>query len=39
MFKIEKMDQKTALEIADEWKYPGIYSFYDMTEDIIIMSW
>lgn len=34
MFKIEKMNQQAAQEIADNWKYPGEYSFYDMTEDI-----
>jgi ribosomal-protein-alanine N-acetyltransferase len=28
-----KLTQKNAVIIADEWKYPGIYSFYDMTAD------
>lgn len=27
------LTQAHALEIADEWKYEGIYSFYDMTAD------
>ncbi len=33
MYKIEKMTQDIALHIADDWKYPDEYSFYDMTED------
>ncbi len=33
MCKIEKMTQDIALHIADDWKYPDEYSFYDMTED------
>ncbi|MGT9658487.1 GNAT family N-acetyltransferase [Enterococcus faecalis] len=33
VFKIERMEQKTAVQIADEWKYPGVYAFYDMTAD------
>ncbi|WP_216378137.1 GNAT family N-acetyltransferase [Arcanobacterium phocae] len=28
------MDQKDAMEIANLWKYPDQYSFYDMTEDV-----
>ena len=31
--RIEKMDQQSAREIADRWKYPGEYAFYDMTAD------
>lgn len=31
--KIENMTQIQAVEIADTWKYEGIYKFYDMTED------
>ena len=31
--KIESMSQIQAVEIADTWKYEGIYKFYDMTED------
>ena len=27
------LTQMHALEIANEWKYDGIYSFYDMTAD------
>ena len=27
------MDESTAREIADEWKYPPPYDFYDMTAD------
>jgi len=27
------MDQQEAEEIANNWKYDGIYSFYDMTSD------
>lgn len=32
-FIIEKMSQKDALEIANNWKYPAPYDFYDMTAD------
>ena len=28
-----RMDASTAREIADEWKYPPPYDFYDMTAD------
>jgi len=28
-----KLTQKNAVIIANEWKYPGIYSFYDMAAD------
>lgn len=31
---IEKMSQTDSLEIADKWKYPAPYNFYDMTEDL-----
>lgn len=31
--RIEKMDQQSAREIADRWKYGGEYAFYDMTAD------
>lgn len=34
IFKFQKLSQKNALIIADEWKYEGIYAFYDMSEDI-----
>lgn len=32
--KIDKLSQQNAEKIADDWKYDGEYSFYDMTEDI-----
>ena len=28
------MEQKEAEEIANNWKYEGIYSFYDYTNDL-----
>lgn len=31
---IKKMEQSEAEIIANNWKYEGVYSFYDMTEDI-----
>lgn len=31
---IEKISQHDAMEIANNWKYPEPYNFYDMTEDI-----
>ncbi|QNR07890.1 GNAT family N-acetyltransferase [Macrococcoides canis] len=31
--KIQKLSQCHAEEIANEWKYEGIYKFYDATED------
>lgn len=34
MWLIKKMEQTEATEIADLWKYPEPYSFYNMTEDI-----
>lgn len=33
MFTFQRMTQKEAEEIAYSWKYEGMYSFYDMTED------
>ncbi len=32
--KIDKLSQQNAEKIADEWKYDGKYSFYNMTEDL-----
>lgn len=32
-FTINLLTQENAEIIADKWKYPGEYSFYDMTED------
>lgn len=32
-FDIERLDQPSAYSIANEWKYPDVYSFYDMTSD------
>lgn len=34
MWITEEMNQSEAIEIADLWKYPKPYSFYNMTEDI-----
>ncbi|MGB6179554.1 GNAT family N-acetyltransferase [Carnobacterium sp.] len=31
--KIDMLSQQNAVKIADEWKYDGEYSFYNMTED------
>lgn len=31
---IQPLTQSHALEIANAWKYEGIYSFYDMTADV-----
>ncbi len=31
--QIKPMDQTEALEIANKWKYPAPYNFYDMTAD------
>ncbi len=31
---IRKMNQAEAEDIANNWKYEGEYSFYDMTEDV-----
>jgi len=33
-FYFRTMDQHEAEEIADDWKYDGIYSFYDFTNDM-----
>lgn len=33
MFNFHQMTQKEAEEIANNWKYSGMYSFYDMTAD------
>lgn len=32
-FDIQKLSQTNAEIIADEWKYPDIYAFYNMTSD------
>lgn len=32
-FRILSMTQKNAQIIADQWKYEGIYSFYDISAD------
>ncbi|MEB7783061.1 GNAT family N-acetyltransferase [Mammaliicoccus sciuri] len=34
MWEINTMKQDEAMEIADFWKYPAPYSFYNLTEDI-----
>ncbi len=34
IFEFQKLSQSNALVIANEWKYGGAYSFYDMTADI-----
>ena len=33
-YKFETLSQENALIIADDWKYPEPYSFYDMTADV-----
>ena len=33
LFCFQKLSQKNALIIADNWKYDGEYAFYDMTAD------
>lgn len=33
MYQYRKMNRADAMEICYQWKYDGIYSFYDMTED------
>jgi len=33
IFSFQQMLQEEAEEIANEWKYSGIYSFYDITTD------
>lgn len=32
-YTIKTLEQENAVQIADRWNYPGIYSFYNMTED------
>ena len=32
-FVIQKLSQNNAEAIADEWKYQGVYEFYNMTSD------
>ncbi|MEG0165146.1 GNAT family N-acetyltransferase [Anaerorhabdus sp.] len=34
VFVFEKLTQRNALIIADEWKYDGDYAFYDISADI-----
>lgn len=34
MWTINTMKQDETIEIADLWKYPELYSFYNLTEDI-----
>lgn len=34
IFDFRKLSQNNALTIANEWKYDGEYSFYDMTADL-----
>ena len=36
--KIEPLRQSNAEEIANNWHYEGIYSFYDMQADLRIMK-
>lgn len=33
MMKIEQLNDDYAIEIANHWKYPDLYSFYNMTAD------
>lgn len=33
IFDIQKLSQNNAEVIADEWKYPGVYGFYNMASD------
>lgn len=33
-YTFQELTQEHAMEIADQWKYDGIYSFYDMTADM-----
>ena len=33
MMKIEQLNDDYAIEIANHWKYPDPYSFYNMTAD------
>ncbi|MCR1898862.1 GNAT family N-acetyltransferase [Irregularibacter muris] len=32
-FDIQRLSQNNAEVIANEWKYPGVYEFYNMTSD------
>lgn len=34
IFEFQRLSQSSALIIANEWKYDGVYSFYDMTADL-----
>lgn len=34
IFEFQRLSQSNALIIANEWKYDGEYSFYDMTADL-----
>lgn len=34
LFEFQRLTQNHAIKIANEWKYDGVYSFYNMTEDI-----
>lgn len=34
LFEFQRLTQNHTIKIANEWKYDGVYSFYDMTEDI-----
>lgn len=34
IFEFQGLSQNNALVIANEWKYEGAYSFYDMTADL-----
>lgn len=33
-FEFQPLSQGSALVIANQWKYDGVYSFYDMTADL-----
>lgn len=33
-FDFQRLSQSNAVVIANEWKYDGVYSFYDMTADL-----
>lgn len=34
IFDFQALTQSNALVIANQWKYDGVYSFYDMTADL-----
>lgn len=34
IFEFQRLRQSHALIIANQWKYEGVYSFYDMTADL-----